>query len=45
MCASAQAENETFNVEESKKQVVAFVARPSADEWPKIIPYDRMQNR
>jgi hypothetical protein len=25
--------------------VVAFVARSSADEWDKIIPYDRTQNR
>jgi hypothetical protein len=25
--------------------VVAFVARSSADEWDKIIPYERTQNR
>jgi hypothetical protein len=43
MCASALAENETFNVEEPKKPVVAFVARSSADEWDNIIPYDRTQ--
>ncbi len=28
-----------------EEPVVAFVARPSADEWEKIIPYDRTQNR
>ncbi|HVI78271.1 MAG TPA: hypothetical protein VM715_08910 [Candidatus Acidoferrum sp.] len=43
MCDSAWAENETFNVEESKKPVIAFLARSSADEWDNIIPYDRSE--
>jgi uncharacterized RmlC-like cupin family protein len=32
--------HEVFNMSESEP-VVAFVARSSADEWDKIIPYDR----
>ena len=36
--------HEVFNMSDSQP-VVAFVARSSADEWDKIIPYDRTQNR
>jgi uncharacterized RmlC-like cupin family protein len=32
--------HEVFNVSDTEP-VVAFVARSSADEWDKIIPYDR----
>ena len=32
--------HEVFNVSDTE-EVVAFVARSSADEWDKIIPYDR----
>lgn len=32
--------HEVFNMSDSEP-VVAFVARSSADEWDKIIPYDR----
>ena len=34
--------HEVFNMSDTKP-VVAFVARSSADEWDKIIPYDRHQ--
>jgi len=34
--------HEVFNTSDTKP-VVAFVARSSADEWDKIIPYDRMK--
>lgn len=34
--------HEVFNMSDSEP-VVAFVARSSADEWAKIIPYDRNQ--
>ena len=34
--------HEVFNMSDSEP-VVAFVARSSADEWDKIIPYDRNQ--
>jgi uncharacterized RmlC-like cupin family protein len=34
--------HEVFNISDSE-EVVAFVARSSADEWDKIIPYDRDQ--
>jgi uncharacterized RmlC-like cupin family protein len=36
--------HEVFNMSDTEP-VVAFVARSSADEWDKIIPYDRTQNR
>ena len=32
--------HEVFNLSDTEP-VVAFVARSSADEWDKIIPYDR----
>ena len=32
--------HEVFNISDTDP-VVAFVARSSADEWDKIIPYDR----
>ena len=32
--------HEVFNLSDSEP-VVAFVARSTADEWDKIIPYDR----
>jgi uncharacterized RmlC-like cupin family protein len=34
--------HEVFNMSNTEP-VVAFVARSSADEWDKIIPYDRNQ--
>ncbi len=34
--------HEVFNMSKTQP-VVAFVARSSADEWDKIIPYDRNQ--
>src|SRR2546430_8576677 len=36
--------HEVFNMSDTES-VVAFVARSSADEWDKIIPYDRTQDR
>ena len=36
--------HEVFNMSKTKP-VVAFVARSSADEWDKIIPYDRDQHQ
>jgi len=36
--------HEVFNLSDTES-VVAFVARSSADEWDKIISYDRTQNR
>src|SRR2546430_17367444 len=36
--------HEVFNMSYTEP-VVAFVARSSADEWDKIIPYDRTQDR
>ena len=35
--------HEVFNMSDTE-QVVAFVARSSADEWDNIIPYDRTKN-
>ena len=35
--------HEVFNMSRTEP-VVAFVARSSADEWDKIIPYDRTKN-
>lgn len=35
--------HEVFNMSDTEP-VVAFVARSSADEWDKIIPYDRNQD-
>ena len=35
--------HEVFNMSDTEP-VVAFVARSSADEWDKIIPYDRNAN-
>src|ERR1700756_2185766 len=36
--------HEVFNMSD-KEPVVAFVARPTADEWDSIVPYDRTRNR
>ena len=36
--------HEVFNMSDTE-EVVAFVARSSADEWDKIIPYDRNSNK
>lgn len=36
--------HEVFNASDTEP-VVAFVARSSADEWDKIIPYDRNEER
>jgi uncharacterized RmlC-like cupin family protein len=36
--------HEVFNVSDTEP-VVAFVARSTADEWDKIIPYDRNSNK
>jgi len=36
--------HEVFNMSDTEP-VVAFVARSSADEWDKIVPYDKTQNR
>jgi uncharacterized RmlC-like cupin family protein len=36
--------HEVFNMSDTEP-VVAFVARSTADEWDKIIPYDRKSNK
>ena len=36
--------HEVFNMSDTEP-VVAFVARSSADEWDKIVPYERTKNR